>query len=110
MASAPSTTRCRRFVSLCFLSARSVSSASSSLSSTSRISTASSSIRSVLPRKREGDLCALPELALRLDPPAVTTHDPLHERKPHPGSLELGGGMQPLKHSEELARIPRVEA
>jgi len=40
----------------------------------------------------------------------MAANDALDRGEPDAGSLELLGGVQALKHSEELARIGHVEA
>jgi hypothetical protein len=52
---------------------------------------------------------ALVQSPLRPHPPAMALNDPVHESKPHSGSLEVLGPMQPLKDSEEFIHIPLIE-
>src|SRR5439155_23854148 len=56
-------------------------------------------------RQGESEGRAFVDLPLRPDPPAVPLHDPLRQREPHAGSLELFGTMQPLEHAEQLVCV-----
>src|SRR5215831_1096688 len=108
-ASTPSRAICRRLVRLFFFSARTVSSASDELSSTSSTSTSSTVTMDSPSRQREVERRPLIGSGIGPDPPPMALENPLHQRQPHPRSLELVGRVQPLEHAEQLAGERRVE-
>src|SRR5690349_12645711 len=59
---------------------------------------------------REPERSALPGLGLRPDAAAVVLHDPIDDREPDAGALELGGGVESLERLEELRAVARIEA
>src|SRR5260370_40479394 len=103
--------------------ARTVSSTSSALSSTSRISTSCDMnylipdqtfwfiVRLVLGRsEREEERCSLIDFRLRPNPPTVFANDALYNCQSHPRSFEIARLVQPLKNSKELAYVLHLEA
>src|SRR6266446_1148948 len=103
--------------------ARTVSSTSSALSSTSRISTSCDMnylipdqtfwfiVRVVLGRsKREEERRSFVELRFRPNPPTVFANDALYNCQSHPRSFEIARLVQPLKNSKKLAYVLHLEA
>src|SRR5262249_44445741 len=109
-ASTPSRTRAMLFTTLLLRSARTTSSASASLSSTSKISTASNSVTRLSHGKREREYRALIHFAFRPYAAAVPGHDPMDDRQADSGSRELVGPVQPLEYPEQLLRVFHIEA
>src|SRR2546427_10044614 len=64
------------------------------------------------PRPAQGEVERRPLVlpAFAPDASAVTVDDALHQRQPHAGPLEVGCRVQALKHTEQLACVPHVEA
>src|SRR5690606_3278785 len=89
--------------------ARRLSSASASLSSTSRMSISLFMLASFLHGQRESEARAHPRFALRPHPPAVTIDNALDDRQPDSRARILGRMMQALEHLEQLVRILHVE-
>src|SRR6185369_12573867 len=96
---------------LFFFSARRVSSASSGLSSTNKI-TLLSTVDPPLCRlrKREVKGRAFVDFAFRPNSTAVTTDNALDRGESDAGAFELGHVMQALKHAEQFARVGHIEA
>src|SRR5260370_9403214 len=103
--------------------ARTVSSTSSALSSTSRISTWVDMnslipdqtfwfiVRAVLGRsEREEERCSFVDFRFRPNPPTVFANDALYNCQSHPRSFEVARLVQPLKNSKELAYVLHLEA
>src|SRR5258708_14549340 len=103
--------------------ARTVSSTSSALSSTSRISTSCDMnclipdqtfcfiVRVVLGRsKREEKRRSLIDFRVRPNPPTVFANDALYNCQSHPRSFEIARLVQPLKNSKKLAHVLHLEA
>src|SRR6185436_17905178 len=88
--------------------ARSVSSTSSGLSSTRRISLIGF-LQGVLPQG-EIEAGSLVRFPFRPHVPAVTMNDPLHRGEPDAGAREFGRGVQPLERSKQFIRVLRIEA
>src|SRR5262245_42837319 len=93
-----------------FLSARMVSSASRSLSSTSRISTCSNCSICALLRQGEPESGAGAGAALCPYAAAMAGHDALHQRQADAGSRKLSLVVQALEHAEQLVLVAGVEA
>src|SRR5690606_33797518 len=89
---------------------RNVSSASSGLSSTSRISISSNSSNAPLPGQREVERRALAGLRVRPKPTAMPCHDSVNQREPDSGAGKLVAVMQALKHAEQLVGVTRIVA
>src|SRR5688572_24277090 len=87
-----------------------VSSASSGLSSTSRISICSNSCIVVAPWQREVERRAFVRPAFGPHAPAVARDDALHEGEADAGAREVLLIVQSLEDAEKLGGIARVEA
>src|SRR5688572_19052429 len=98
------------FATLPAASPRIVSSASSGLSSTSRISICSYCSIGSAPWKREVEGRADARLPFGPYTPAVLVDNALHQREAYAGSGKLGGVVQALEHAEELRAETRVES
>src|SRR5690349_15328097 len=109
-ASCPSCSQTIWLATFCSFRPRIVSSASSGLSSTRRISTSSSSCMSGLLGQREVERRALVGLAVGPDSPAVAYDDALHQSEPHAGAAEFAFAVQPLEHAKQLRLVARIEA
>src|SRR5438046_2133581 len=83
------------------------SSRSLGLSSTSRISTRLCIVPVSQCKTERG---ATIRFGLSPDVAAVAVHDALHDRQAYARTLVVLGPVQPLKDSEELARVPHIEA
>src|SRR4051812_1593683 len=97
------------FATLPLFSAVMVSSASSGLSSTSRISISSNSCIVVAPRKREVEGRPLADAAFGPDAAAVTRNDTVNQRESHARSGKLRSVVQTLEDPEELGCVFRIE-
>src|SRR6266851_4928171 len=112
-ACAPSCATTTSLVMLWLLSARSVRATSSGLSSTSRIFpgfTRASRPAASGPSQGEVERCPLVHGAFRPDSAAVPIDDAPDGGEADARTLEVGGGMQPLEHAEQLVRVFHVEA
>src|SRR3984957_8349774 len=116
------------FASLLRRNARTVNSASSGLSSTSRISTSldmddliigygvccanlcRSNRTPLCDTQREKECRSSVKLRFRPDSPAVLPNDTLHNRQPYSRAFEIAGLMQPLENAKQLARVLHLEA
>src|SRR5687767_9356260 len=91
-------------------SPRIVSSASSALSSTSRMSTWSNSSIGILLGQREMERGAGVGLAVGPYPPAVPRDDLVHQGEPDAGAGKVLVAVQALEHAEQPVHVARVEA
>src|SRR5688572_28056066 len=89
---------------------RMVSSASSGLSSTSRMSTWSNSSIGILLGQREMEGGAGIGLAVGPDSPTVPRDDLVHQREPDAGAGKVLVAVQALEHAEQSVDVARVES
>src|ERR1017187_4972855 len=97
------------FARLAVLNACSMSSTSSGLSSTSKMSARWSGMRGGAFRCKVKSRAAI-HRCFGPDTTAMALNDALHDRQADAGAGEILGAMQPLKHVEQLAGILHVEA
>src|SRR3979409_151988 len=110
IASTPSRSRTMWLTRLLLRSARMISSASASLSSTSKISTASKSFMLISSRKREREHRAVIHCAFGPHSSAVPGNHAMDDGKSHAGAADLVDAMQSLEYAEQLSRVFHVEA
>src|SRR6185436_18636357 len=87
-----------------------VSSASSGLSSTSRISICSNPSIVLAARQCEIERRACAGLARSPYPPAMPRHDAMHQRESYASTLEFALIVQSLEDAKELGCVARIES